>query len=940
MKRNFKLILLIVLAFIIVFLGIYFIIFNKWAGADSGNQILSAQRHFTHIRTYASVDADSSNFPNFVDFINQKFDLIRSNYASPGLTNTSNFKYINLTDINQTRAEFLRANEDYKANNQNFDNLFIHYAKDTALIGRTTFIKSIKPDRFSAVLLAKAGSGTSLTDFFTYDDKGTIRTNLDRAAYGEFSDITVLNNLDFVLDGTHNAFLVGFPWPYREVFFNVTKTPTNSLWQSGVKYQYLDNAGNWTDLANIYNAPGWQPGENQLYFSPPLYNWAKREVVWGSGMTDRSSLYWLRVVCTAADCSGGPVLHSEQATSGQYAWDGIAAIRTTGYQTETTASSDYLKITIPGWDENNETKTLKDGYVDNDEFPIRPNKFASARFKYQSRVPSTYASGRWVTNIANDYFKNNYLSTYLGTYLSSYNNGFYLDNALFDYIPDKHSGTDSYLEFTRDTTSANQKYNTAIKNLISAVKVQTGKPWVVNSHIGNLDTTETNPVGNADGVMEEFYISFENGSKETTRYIQSFKKKLDDLCALNKAVPIRATPDNNPSSIIKTSDRSRIYALARYYLTANNCTFYSYQGSVKENNDYGSNPETYWYGAIEYNIGNVKPNTFTPLATNPNSEITTSNLFSNPGFENELSGDWVVENVPSVPSTITGSRDSTVKRSGSYSFKLTSSGTDGIGRLKRVNVSSLNSDTTYTLGAWVRTDYVPDKRSTVTLSFCGNDSSGTQQCDDALFPFADSATRTVANESERWMYVSVVSKTPLDMKTLFIRLSMSDVIGSVWIDDMSLREGSFPQEYVYSRDYENAKIIVKPSVSGEIDLETTIPLDGFYQKLKDDGTLGSIANSINLRGYEAAILVPVKMLTASTTQTSIARGGQITYTIKMENKTGQTLSNIVITNNLPAGTTFISATNGGALDGPQIKWPTQTLAAGAIFQPTFTVRAN
>jgi uncharacterized repeat protein (TIGR01451 family) len=192
------------------------------------------------------------------------------------------------------------------------------------------------------------------------------------------------------------------------------------------------------------------------------------------------------------------------------------------------------------------------------------------------------------------------------------------------------------------------------------------------------------------------------------------------------------------------------------------------------------------------------------------------------------------------------------------------------------------------------------------------------------------------------MYVSVVSKTPLDMNSLRIRVSMSDVIGSVWIDDMSIREGSFPQEYVYSRDYENAKIIVKPPISGEIDLTTDIPLNGFYQQLKADGTLDpAIINSINLHGYEAAILIPVKMLTTTVDKTAVSKGDNITYTIKMENKSGGTIQNITITNPLPLGSTFISATNGGVLKGAQIEWPSiSTLAAGAVFQTTFIVRAN
>ena len=166
-----KLYLIIAISVILVISGVLAYLvrtgqIKTWA--DSGNSLLPTDlslRHFAHIRTYASVYADSTSFSNFVGSINSKFDLIRSNYISSNLTNTFNLKYINLTDINQAREEYLRLNEDCKTSNQNFDDFFIHYAKDTVFIGRKELVKSIKPDRFSAVLLAKTDEGPNLTNF-------------------------------------------------------------------------------------------------------------------------------------------------------------------------------------------------------------------------------------------------------------------------------------------------------------------------------------------------------------------------------------------------------------------------------------------------------------------------------------------------------------------------------------------------------------------------------------------------------------------------------------------------------------------------------------------------------------------------------------------------------------------------------------------------------
>jgi len=82
-------------------------------------------------------------------------------------------------------------------------------------------------------------------------------------------------------------------------------------------------------------------------------------------------------------------------------------------------------------------------------------------------------------------------------------------------------------------------------------------------------------------------------------------------------------------------------------------------------------------------------------------------------------------------------------------------------------------------------------------------------------------------------------------------------------------------------------------------------------------------------------------LEKTTNVSAVNAGGQIIYTLTATNNTGATLTNVVISDDLPDGTTFNNASNGGSLNGNTVSFPGVTLANNATHtgqQLEYTIR--
>lgn len=256
---------------------------------------------------------------------------------------------------------------------ERFDDMFYHYSQDKILTVSPN--KSQKEDRFQGVLQGhKTAQGETFLD-------------VTGPAYGEISAGAGTDHLA-VAPKIGDALYIGHPWPFQEVNLNVL-APAPSNWKGTL--EYWDGAS-WRDLTVASDTTSALYRSGKIRFAPPSS--------WQRLLLKDRTLYWLRLRCTAADTSTvGPVLRSivTNATD-QYHWGGISAVSGEKYARVDSPN----QWVIPGWDPANDRNY--DGYVDDEEFARRVNPLASARFRYQSRVPSAYYSGRWQTKLDNPDF--------------------------------------------------------------------------------------------------------------------------------------------------------------------------------------------------------------------------------------------------------------------------------------------------------------------------------------------------------------------------------------------------------------------------------------------------------------------------------------------------------------------------------------------------------
>lgn len=87
--------------------------------------------------------------------------------------------------------------------------------------------------------------------------------------------------------------------------------------------------------------------------------------------------------------------------------------------------------------------------------------------------------------------------------------------------------------------------------------------------------------------------------------------------------------------------------------------------------------------------------------------------------------------------------------------------------------------------------------------------------------------------------------------------------------------------------------------------------------------------------------MPPTLTVTKTAPTTVAPGESFDYTITVVNGTGKELTDLVITDEVPANTTFVSAPDGGSFDGTAVEWLIPgPVAAGASVVRSFQVTAG
>jgi uncharacterized repeat protein (TIGR01451 family) len=88
-------------------------------------------------------------------------------------------------------------------------------------------------------------------------------------------------------------------------------------------------------------------------------------------------------------------------------------------------------------------------------------------------------------------------------------------------------------------------------------------------------------------------------------------------------------------------------------------------------------------------------------------------------------------------------------------------------------------------------------------------------------------------------------------------------------------------------------------------------------------------------------VVPANLtVSKSDSQDPVTAGTDLTYTITVDNEGAGPAQNVTLSDPVPAGTSFSSATGGGTLGGGTVTWNLGTIAAGGATSVTLTVHVN
>ncbi len=163
------------------------------------------------------------------------------------------------------------------------------------------------------------------------------------------------------------------------------------------------------------------------------------------------------------------------------------------------------------------------------------------------------------------------------------------------------------------------------------------------------------------------------------------------------------------------------------------------------------------------------------------------------------------------------------------------------------------------------------------------------------------------------------------------------------IDGFSLIEkvGGLGAGYVYKVSFPDKDpiYVIWDTTSKTVDLSSLI--SGNVKVTHVDGT-GTVTSSQNVSVSDSPIYVeelpPGVSVQKQVDKTAAFPGNILTYTISYTNISPAEILNSRIEDPIPAGTTFISATNSGTSDGTKIIWNLGSLAPGAGGNVSFQVR--
>ena len=101
---------------------------------------------------------------------------------------------------------------------------------------------------------------------------------------------------------------------------------------------------------------------------------------------------------------------------------------------------------------------------------------------------------------------------------------------------------------------------------------------------------------------------------------------------------------------------------------------------------------------------------------------------------------------------------------------------------------------------------------------------------------------------------------------------------------------------------------------------------------------GNVSGPSNEISATPTVLAASPTVTATDAPDPVAAGATLTYTLSYSNSGNVTATGVVISDTVPANTSFVSATAGGTLSGSVVTWSIGSLAAGASGSVQLVVR--
>ncbi|MCJ7826716.1 MAG: carbohydrate binding domain-containing protein, partial [Demequinaceae bacterium] len=184
--------------------------------------------------------------------------------------------------------------------------------------------------------------------------------------------------------------------------------------------------------------------------------------------------------------------------------------------------------------------------------------------------------------------------------------------------------------------------------------------------------------------------------------------------------------------------------------------------------------------------------------------------------------------------------DSGPGASGGTSLRIDTTGLGGVNWRSAVSSPAIDisGDTQYTVEFWAKAD--PPRRIQLVL----------QQSKD---PWGENVSLGWIDASETWRRYEVAGTTAFADPTANLTIRVGDAEGSLWLDDISVAEGS---DHVWRRDFEGGIVLV--NATGR---EQTIPLGEPFKKI--EGTQdpevndGSIVTEVTLGPLDGVILLRI-----------------------------------------------------------------------------------